>query len=340
MKRGVFLVNLGTPTSPSLKNVFDYLSEFLTDPRVMDLPWIKRQLLVRGFIVPTRFKQSAKQYRHLWTNEGSPLLFYGKLVQEKLQASLGKDYQIELGMRYQFPSIQEGLEKFRLSQVDELVILPLFPHYASATTGSVFQKVMEVIGTWNIFPKLIFINHYFNHPSLIKAFTARAKQYDLSHYDHLLFSFHGLPERQIQKCDLSKNCLSKGCCQQIGNHNRFCYKAQCYATAEGIASELNLKPNDYSICFQSRLGKDPWIQPYLSDEIQNCAKKGYKRILVLSPSFICDCLETTCEISIEYDQAFKGMGGELLQLVEGLNGHPLWIEALHQLVIENQSKGS
>lgn len=334
-KKGVLLINLGTPLSYRSQDVFRYLSEFLTDGRVMDLPWIQRQFLVRGVIVPSRYRQSAKQYRCLWTKEGSPLLFYGRLVQKKLQQVLGNSYQVVLGMRYQSPSISHALEILRQEQIEELTILPLFPQYASATTGSIYQKVMEEMKHWQFFPKLIFINHYFDHPRLIETFCARAKQYPLSAYDHLLFSFHGLPERQIRKGNASSNCLTTNCCQQISMENRFCYRAQCFATAQAIAHRLNLNKERYTICFQSRLGKEPWIQPYTSDVIHTCAKKGYKRLLVFSPSFVCDCLETIYEIASEYNQEFKKLGGEELQLVEGLNDHPLWIETLKQLILEN-----
>ena len=331
--KGVLIVNLGTPRSYGLKDVFFYLNEFLTDPRVIDFPWLKRQLLVRGVIVPTRFRQSAKQYRQIWTEEGSPLLQHGYAVQEKLQETLGKDYKVVLAMRYQYPSISEGLQKLKQEKIEELIILPLFPQYASATTGSVHQEVMKAIQSWQVIPKLIFIDDYFDHHLLIDAFCARAKQYHLESYDHILFSFHGLPERQIYKADSSRNCLSSQCCQKLSQENRFCYKAQCYATANAIINQLGLNESDYTICFQSRLGKEPWIQPYLSDTLQSCIKQGHKRILVFCPSFVCDCLETIYEISYEYAHQFKQMGGETLQLVEGLNSHPVWIEALSHLVL-------
>jgi len=329
-KRGVLLVNLGTPLSPKPKDVFRYLIEFLTDGRVIDFPWLKRQLLVRGLIVPFRYKQSTEQYRHLWTKEGSPLLMYSERLQRKLQEVLGNDYHVALAMRYQYPSIMAGLEKLRKEEVDELIILPLFPQYASATTGSIYQKVMHELQNWQVFPKLIFINHFFDHPAMINAFCARASQYSLSSYDHVLFSFHGLPERQIRKA--SEDCLTINCCRQLCQKNRFCYKAQCFTTAQAIADQLNLKEEQYTICFQSRLGKEPWIQPYTSDVLHICAKQGHKRLLVFSPSFVCDCLETTYEISSEYQREFKQLGGEQLQLVEGLNDHPLWIDALKQMI--------
>ena len=329
--KGLLLVNLGTPDSHKPFDVFRYLIEFLTDPRVIDLSWLKRQLLVRGMIVPSRFRQSSEQYRHIWTEKGSPLLVHGQAIQEKLQEILGPQFSVVLAMRYQSPSIKAGLEKLRQDQVEEITILPLFPQYSSATTGSVHQKVMQSLQTWDVIPKLIFINDYFDHPLLIDAFCARANQYRMDSYDHHIFSFHGLPESQIRKIDNTKMCFTKQCCENFCQRNRFCYKAQCYATARAIADRLKMNKNDYTICFQSRLGKDPWIQPYFSDVLETCVKKGWKRLLVFCPSFVCDCLETTHEITTEYAKKFKQMGGEELQLIEGLNSHPVWIEALRSI---------
>lgn len=336
-RRGVLIVNLGTPKSEKPKDVFRYLNEFLTDARVIDFPWVKRQFLVRGLIVPFRYKQSARQYAHIWTEVGSPLLHWGKRVEEELQKSLGENYRVVLAMRYQQPSITDGLEFLRKNQIDELIVLPLFPQYASATTGSVTEYVMQSLKNWRTFPKLIFINHFFDHPGLIDAFCSRAKQYPLSSYDHFLFSFHGLPQRHIREGDTSGCCLGKNCCAALSQKNRGCYRAQCFATARAIGNQLGLQENQTTVCFQSRLGKEPWLQPYTSDEIQASAKRGCKKLLVFSPSFVCDCLETIYEISIESSHEFKKSGGVELQLVEGLNSHPVWINALKTIVLENQT---
>jgi protoporphyrin/coproporphyrin ferrochelatase len=329
---GVLLINLGTPLSPTLKHVFQYLNEFLTDERVIDFQWLKRQLLVRGIIVPTRVRQSTALYRKLWTDEGSPLLFHGKAVQEKLQKSLGSKYKVALGMRYQFPSIKEALHELREAQVDEIIVVPLFPQYASATTGSVHQKVMDEVRRWQIIPELTFINSFPDEPHFIGAFCERAMQYPLETYEHILFSFHGLPERYLQDAHPSMNCVSNRCSDELVTKNQYCYKAQCYATARAIAEKLNLNREKYTVCFQSRLGKEPWIQPYTQEIITERAARGDKRVLVFCPSFVCDCLETTIEISHEYGEEFKKLGGEVLQLVEGLNSHPTWIDALQHLV--------
>lgn len=331
---GILLVNLGTPDSYHPSDVFRYLNEFLTDQRVIDFPWLKRQFLVRGIIVPFRYKKSAEQYKALWTNEGSPLLVHSLAVQQKLQESLGNRFKISLAMRYQNPSISSALEELRQLKVKQIVILPLFPQYASATTGSIHQKVMEHIKQWTTIPNLSFINSFPDHPAFIQALAERGRQYAIESYDHILFSFHGLPERQIRKASDQQQCLSATCCQSLASHNQFCYKAQCYATARALVRELKLTPDCYTICFQSRLGKEPWIQPYTSDVIMKCAQKKHKRLLVFCPAFVCDCLETIYEISQEYGKEFEHQGGEALQLVEGLNSHPAWISALKTLILE------
>lgn len=333
-KTGVLLVNLGTPNSPKPADVFRYLNEFLTDERVIDLPWLKRQCLVRGVIVPTRYRQSAQLYQKIWTDKGSPLLIHGEAVQTKLQEALGDDYHVALAMRYQNPSIPSVLSALEKARLDELIILPLFPQYASATTGSVHQKVMESIKEWNVIPKLTFIDSFYDHPEFISALCERAANYELQSYDHILFSFHGLPERQIRKADSRGECLTENCCQRECGSNRNCYKGQCYGTARAMARQLGLRDDSYTICFQSRLGKEPWLEPYTQEVIREYAAKGLQRMLVFCPAFVCDCLETTCEIAYEYAHEFKTLGGKELQLVEGLNDHPAWIAALKQMILE------
>ena len=330
---GVLLVNLGTPKSPKPIDVYRYLIEFLTDPRVMDIPWLKRQLLVRGVIVPARFRQSAKSYQVIWTAEGSPLLVYGKKVKEKLQQTLGKDYIVELAMRYQEPSLSGAIASLMERGVGRLIVLPLFPQYASATTGSVHQRVLEEISRYQVIPHLKLISQFATDIHVIQAFCSTAAGFVLSDYDHVLFSFHGLPERHLRQ--LSSKCLCDvKCCTQVKKENKNCYSAQCYATASKIAEGLGLDSARYSISFQSRLGKDPWLQPYTSEVIANLAKQGKKRVLVFCPSFVCDCLETIHEIGVEYNHEFMKLGGEKLELVPGLNDHPDWIFALKQLIIK------
>lgn len=337
-KTGILLINLGTPDSPHPKDVYRYLIEFLTDGRVIDSPWLMRQLLVRGLIVPKRYRQSARFYQEIWTPQGSPLKFYGYRVKELLQKKLGESFQVELGMRYQNPSIGAALNTLLEAQIQRLLVLPLFPQYASATTGSVHQKVMEEISSLQVIPQTTFVNHYADHPKVIQAFCATAEPYDVHAYDHILFSFHGLPERQIRKADRSQCCLKRNCCDQFSKKNQNCYSAQCYATAQAIAGKLNLQSEQFSISFQSRLGKDPWIQPYTSEVLAKLAKQGKKRLLVFCPAFVCDCLETIYEIGVEYAMEFKHAGGQHLDLVPGLNDHSEWIEALSAIVHDHLGK--
>ena len=340
MSIGVLLVNLGTPKSQRPRDVKRYLHQFLTDGRVIDLPWLARQLLVRGFIVPKRYRESAKTYDVIWREEGAPLMIYGKKLEAVLQKRLGNRFSVCLAMRYQNPSIESGLEKLRKQGLHHLMILPLFPHYASATTGSVHQKVLEIISRWPVIPSLNLVQTYAQHPHFIKAIVGCAKKYDPDSYDHLLFSYHGLPERQLYKLDESKHCLkTSDCCRMMTQSNRHCYGAQCWLTTKALTSHLELKPDRYTHCYQSKLGKDPWMCPYTSEVIKKCAKSGKKRLLVFCPSFACDCLETLHEIGVEYRTLFRENGGEELDFVEGLNDHPAWVEAL-KILIDEQLPGS
>lgn len=336
-KTGVLLVNLGTPDSSSSSDVYRYLIEFLTDRRVIDSPWLARQLLVRGLIVPRRYRESARIYKKIWTPEGSPLKIYGKQVEKALQKELGDEFLVALAMRYRTPSIVDALQSLINADVDRLLIFPLFPQYASATTGSVHQHVMEIISKWEFIPEVHFINNFATHPSLIDAFCSVASPFPKEQYDHVLFSFHGLPQKFLRKGDRSKkHCLqSDGCCKRLTSINKNCYSAQCHATANAIADQLNIKASDFSISFQSRLGKEPWIEPYTLDTINKLAISGKKRLLVFCPSFVCDCLETTYEIGIEYGEIFKHHGGECLDLVPGLNDDPSWIKALKQIILSS-----
>lgn len=335
-KTGVLLVNLGTPDSPAPRDVYRYLIEFLTDKRVIDSPWLTRQLLVRGLIVPLRYRQSAKSYQAIWTAEGSPLKVNGYRVKKILQEKLSDHHVVEFAMRYKNPSIKESLDRLVEQNCKKIIVLPLFPQYASATTGSVHQNVMDIVSKWQIIPEIVLIDHYATHPSLIRAFCASASSFNLKDYDHILFSFHGLPQRQLVKADRSKQCCmkSKDCCEKISHKNQGCYSAQCYGTANEIGKQLGLSPEKYSITFQSRLGKEPWLQPYTGEVITNLAKQGKKRVLVFCPSFVCDCLETIHEIGVEYAEEFQHAGGTAMDLVPGLNDHPQWIDALVDLVRE------
>jgi len=333
-KKGVLLVNLGTPDSPSTADVRKYLNEFLMDKRVIDINPVSRALLVRGLIVPFRAPKSAKLYRKIWSEKGSPLLYYSVRQAEMLQQRLGNDYQVELAMRYQSPSISSALNRLRAANISSIKVIPMFPQYASASTGSVMDKVMELVKDWLTIPDISFVNSFHNNELMIQTFAENAKKYKPETYDHILFSFHGLPQRQLKKSDNSQvHCLqASNCCSTLTDINKFCYSAQSHNTARLVAGKLGIGEDQYTICFQSRLGNDPWVQPYTSLVVAELAKKGAKRLLVLCPAFVADCLETVYEVSVEYHDEFRALGGEKVQLVESLNDNPIWIEALEGIV--------
>ena len=308
-----------------------YLSEFLNDARVIDLPWPLRKFLVNLVIVPFRAPRSARIYRKLWTEQGSPIIFHGKRVQGLLQERLGSQFRVELAMRYGHPSIRDTLEKIRTSNPERIIVLPMFPQYASASTGSALQEVMDVIRRWWVIPEVHMVSQFWDHPGFIESLVERGKQHDWTQYDHVLMSYHGLPERQVDKVYAQGICASRNCEREITGENRFCYKAACYGTSRMLAAGLGIPSSKYTVCFQSRLGRK-WLPPYTDTVIEELANTGARKLLVFSPAFVADCLETTVEISDEYQALFKKYGGEKLQLVESLNDHPRWIATLEELV--------
>ncbi len=337
-KPGILLVNLGTPDSPAVPDVRKYLQEFLMDGRVIDIPFLQRWLLVNLIIAPFRAPQSAKGYQQLWTKDGSPLKIYGYQVTKLLQDSLGPDYQVVFGMRYQNPSLKSALEQFKDKGLKELIVIPMYPQYASASTGSTHEKFMDEIKGWEVVPTVKVISQFFEHPLFIKAFAELGKKYlAQAKYDHILFSYHGLPERQILKASSDGYCRLGDCCKTYHNKNQYCYRAQCFATTRLLAKELGINEDQYTLCFQSRLGKDPWVKPYTDEIINGLIKRNIKNVLVFSPAFVADCLETTVEIGMEYKHQFANLGGERWQLVESLNTSPTWVECLKQLVLENSA---
>ncbi|MEQ8418191.1 MAG: ferrochelatase [Imperialibacter sp.] len=337
-KKGVLLVNLGTPDQPDTPNVRKYLREFLMDGRVIDIPFVQRWMLINFIIAPFRAPKSAAEYQKLWDERGSPLKYYGEDVRDLLQKELTNDYVVALAMRYQNPSIASGLEELKKAHVSEIIVVPLFPQYASASTGSVADKVMELVRKWQIIPNIRFINQFADDPLFIEVIAQRAKKWMEQHdYDHYLFSYHGLPERQILKGSVGSQCQLGKCCNSFHDKNRYCYRAQCFLTSRLIAESLGIPEDKYTVAFQSRLGKTPWIQPYTDEKLVEFAEKGYKKVLAFSPAFVSDCLETTVEVGETYHEQFLEAGGERWDLVESLNDHPLWIQCLKNLVMEKAS---
>ncbi len=330
-KTGVLLMNVGTPDSPKVGDVRKYLSQFLNDPRVIDIPWIARKLLVNAIIVPFRAPKSAKLYQEMWTPEGSPLLIHSRNFRDGLQAELGDDYQVEIAMRYQNPSIEEGLEKIRKNNPDRIIVLPMYPHYASSSTGTCIQAVMDIASKWWVIPEMVFINQFYDLPGYVDCFAERGREFNLEDYDHVLFSYHGLPVRQVDKVYDDDLCENHNCELAVDDSNKFCYKATCYETTRRIAEKLNLSRDRYTVAFQSRLDQK-WLEPFSDKVVEEKAKAGVKRMLVFSPAFVADCLETLIEIGDEYQEIFEEHGGEKIQLVPSLNDHPSWVSTMAQLI--------
>lgn len=335
MKTGVLLIQLGTPDSPSVSDVRRYLTEFLNDPRVIDIPYLSRKLLVNGIIVPFRAPKSAKIYKKLWEhgNGVSPLLSYTRSVQSLLQQRLqNEDVTVEMAMRYQNPSMESVLERMRKAGYEQIIIIPLFPQYASASSGSAIEKAMQIIRRWWVIPEIRIVSQFYDHPAYIDSIVERAKAFNLADYDHVLFSYHGLPERQVDKVYTDgKPCQDHDCESQITEDNKFCYKATSYATTRLLAEKLGLQPEQYTVCFQSRLD-EKWLKPFSDVVVEEQAKKGAKKLLAFSPAFVADCLETIIEIGDEYQEIFEEHGGEKVQLVPSSNDHPRFIDCLEDLV--------
>ena len=334
-KTCVLLIQLGTPDSPKTSDVRRYLSEFLNDPRVIDLPFIARLLLVNGIIVPFRAPKSAKIYQELWEMSGgvSPLITHTENVTQLLQEKMDEQFTVEFAMRYQNPSMDMVLEKIRKVNYDKIIIIPLFPQYASASSGSAIEKTMNIIRKWWVIPEIKIVSQFWDSDGYINSIVERSKAFDLKSYDHVLFSYHGLPERHVDKVyEGSDLCTDQPCETELNEKNKLCYKATCFATTRLIAEKLNLKESDYTVCFQSRLTKR-WLTPFSDQVVEEWAKKNAKRLLVFSPAFVADCLETLVEIGSEYQEIFEEHGGETVDLVPSSNDHPEFISCLNQLAL-------
>lgn len=334
MKEAILLINLGTPDDPSPSKVRKYLTEFLNDKRVIDIHPIGRFILVNLIIVPFRSFRSSKLYQHIWTKEGSPLLLNSIALKNELQNHLGSNYHVELAMRYQQPSIKRALEILRQKQPSKIHVLPLYPQYASSSTGSTIEEVFKQIKNWEVIPNLNIISKFYDHPRFIEAILVEAKKHDLNSFDHIIFSYHGLPERQIFKGAKhygSGTCQLGSCCDSITANNQFCYRANCFETTRQLVRGLGLSEGSYTTTFQSRLD-NAWLKPYSDKVIEELAKKGKKRILVFSPAFVADCLETIYEIGTEYEEIFKEHGGERIVLVNSLNASETWVGAIKDII--------
>jgi ferrochelatase len=335
IKKGVLLVNLGSPDSPTKKDVKKYLAEFLMDERVIDIPYLSRLFLVRGIILRSRPEKSAKAYQKVWWDEGSPLIVLSKRLQEKIIPKT--DIPVALAMRYGNPSIQFGLQELANQGVTEVLILPLYPQFAMATTETILVKTEEVRKKY--FPQMTIVDFpaFYHKPEYIKV-LANSLNDGLNgfHYDHIIFSYHGVPERHIFKSDITKShCkIDSTCCQNHSESHKFCYRHQCYETTRLTAEFLQLKEGSYTTTFQSRLGKDVWIQPYTDETIEHFAQKGVKKLAIITPAFVSDCLETIEEIGMEAKESFIENGGKAFHRIECLNDNEAWAKVIADWINE------
>ncbi|MGD9900248.1 MAG: ferrochelatase [Calditrichaceae bacterium] len=328
-KRAVLLVNLGSPASPSVKDVRKYLNEFLMDKRVLDAPYPIRRMIVSGFILPFRPKKSAEAYSQIWWEDGSPLIVISKKVQRLLRERM--EMPVGLAMSYGNPSIKETLQDLIVSKkAEEILLIPLYPHYAMSTYETVVAAVKKHLARMNPAVSLKIVPPFYKESHYIDALAASAESHLKWDYDHLLFSYHGLPERHLKKTDPTGNhCLvNENCCSVPSPAHDTCYRAQVFKTTEELVKKSGIPLNKYSVSFQSRLGRDAWLGPFTSEEIVRLANEGVKKLLVICPAFVSDCLETLEEIGLRGKEAFLEAGGEEFRVIPCLNDHPKWIDAL------------
>ena len=327
-KKALLIINLGTPDNPSYFSVFKFLKEFLSDPRVIDIPRMFRILLVNLIICPFRSFSSSKVYSQMWkaNNNESPIKTNTEKLIQKLQSKL-PEYDVYSAMRYQNPSIKDTLSEILLTNPDEIIIFPSFPQYASSTTGSVYEEVFNILSKEWVIPKIKFINQFFNNDLFIDAWIEKISDFDISNYEKIIFSYHGLPDTQVDKVYNEGKCIDQNCDKEFNDINKFCYKASCYETTRLISSKLNLNEDQYVTAFQSRLTKK-WLTPFTDEVIEDYAKNNIKNILVIAPAFTTDNLETLIEIGDEYVELFNENGGDKLDIVSSLNDSDKWVDAI------------
>ena len=331
MKKALLLVNLGTPDKPTYLSVFKYLRQFLMDGRVININPFLRFILVNFIICPTRSFSSTKVYKEVWDkNTGSPLLHNTTKLAEKLVNKV-EDYDVYFAMRYQNPSIESVINNILETNPDEITVLPLFPHYAAATTGSVYQEISRIISKKWVVPNIRFINQFYDNEKFIDAWVDKASKFDLNTYDKVIFSYHGIPNSHVDNVYPDSLCSDHNCESEVTDENKFCYKATTYETTKILANRLNLSPDKYQVTFQSRL-TNKWLTPFTDEVLESLPGNGNKNVLVFSPAFTADCLETIIEIGDEYKELFLEAGGEKLDYVESLNYSDLWADAIIDII--------
>ncbi|MBT8041960.1 MAG: ferrochelatase [Pontiella sp.] len=328
MKRGFILMNTGSPASTQTTDVRRYLNEFLMDPYVIDLPWPLRALLVKGFILPKRPAESAEAYKTIWTEHGSPLIHTCKQIRNALRERI--DAPIEIGMAYGTPSFKTAIGKMLDAGVDDFCLLPMFPQYAMATVGSCVAGVMKEIRQRKSTATVRTVEPFYADPNYIEPLAQSLTEVD----EHILFSYHGLPERHLKKTDpTGHHCLSTPeCCNEPSIAHDTCYRYQCLATTRAIVKAANIASGRYRVAFQSRLGRDKWLEPATDKMLEELPAKGIKKLAVICPAFFCDCLETLEEIEIRGRETFLDAGGESFRMIPCINDTEAGIKCLENLI--------
>ncbi len=331
-QKAVLLLNLGSPDSTEVADVREYLGEFLMDERVIDVPKPIRWMIVNAFILPFRPKESAEAYKKVWMDEGAPLIVYTERVRDQLRRSF--DFPVEIAMRYRKPSVPEALERLKEQGVEELFLIPMYPHYAMSSYETAIVQVSEEMEKIGANFKTTLMPPYYEHPDYLEALAASAEPHLQEEWDLLLFSFHGIPVRHLQKTDPSGiHCTRTGdCCNSCHPAHATCYRHQCLTTVRRLVDRLGIPEEKYTVSFQSRLGRNPWLEPYTDQELDRLAHEGVKRIKVICPAFTADCLETIEEISQEGRDEFLEAGGESFDQIPCLNDNPAWIGVLRKWI--------
>ncbi len=333
----VLLLNVGTPDKPDKKSVAKYLVQFLSDKYIINLPWFFRKFLVCFIIVPFRTPKSVNRYKSLWNEHGSPLLYHLNNLSSKLQEKIGDDYLVMGAMRYGNPSVISVFKRIKNENIEKIIVVPLYPQYATSTTESAKQHVLQTIKKSGKTYDVTFLEQFYNHQAFIETFANQIETYNPKNFDHIVFSFHGIPVVQVENLhpEIKENVCT--CAEKMPEHGTRCYKATCYETSRLLATKLSISREKYDVAFQSRLGFN-WLQPYLDKMLLDLLIKGKKKILVISPSFVADCLETNVEIKNEFANMFVQNGGSKLVVVKSLNDDDNWVETLLKIILESKNK--
>lgn len=342
MTKAVLLLNLGTPSEPTAKGLRDFYKHFFSDPYVFDFNAVGRWLLRNLIILPFRAPRVAKDYASIWTDQGSPLKVYADRMQQSVQGDFdaaGEEVIVVNGMAYSEPFVWDVMQELERRGVTDLLLLPMYPQYSTATTASIFHEVKKAAGKWEIQPNMLFVDDLFQEEAFIRAWSiVITKHLQTEQYDHVVFSYHGIPEKTIKKTDSANVCVFGQCCAEINADNRYCYRAQCVQTTEAIVRALGWEEVSYSVAFQSRFGPLPWLQPYLDEHLKSLLEEDKKKVAVVTPSFVSDCLETLFEIGQEYRDEFTEAGGEEFKLIPNLNDDQAWFNSVFEIARKQLSQ--